>query len=89
MRGSIVTGALAGLVLAASSHGQPREAPPRFDATLNVVAVPVFVTDGQKRAISGLAKEDFEVTDDGQPVEIVGFQAFDSGDPALAPILEE
>jgi VWFA-related protein len=53
------------------------------------VAVPVFVTDGTKRAIAGLGKEDFEVTDDGQPVELVGFQAFDSGDPALAPILEE
>ena len=53
--------------------GQQRKAPPRFDATLNVVAVPVFVTDGQGRAIPGLMKEDFEVIDDGQRVEVVGF----------------
>jgi VWFA-related protein len=65
------------------------ERPPRFDTTLNVVAVPVFVTDGQGRAVSGLSKEDFEITDEGQKVEIVGFQAFDSGDPALADVLEE
>jgi len=69
--------------------GQEKKAVPRFGATLNVVAVPVFVTDGPGRAISGLSKGDFEVTDDGQRVEVVGFQAFDSGDPAIADLLEE
>jgi VWFA-related protein len=80
-----------GLALATPqlTNGQARNDLPRFDATLNVVAVPAFVTDGAGRAIAGLSKEDFEITDDGQPVEIVGFQAFDSGDPDLAEVLEE
>jgi VWFA-related protein len=79
------------LVLAASgaTGGQEGKAPPKFGTTLNVVAVPVFVTDGQGRAMAGLSKEDFEITDDGQRVEVVGFQAFDSGDPAVADLLEE
>ncbi len=83
---------IGGLVLALGAHGftnGQEKAPPQFDATLNVVAVPVFVTDGQGRALAGLTKDDFEITDDGQRVEVVGFQAFDSGDPAVADLLEE
>jgi VWFA-related protein len=86
---AITRGLVLTVALPCVMSGQERKAPPKFDATLNVVAVPVFVTDAQGRAISGLSKEDFEITDDGQHVEVVGFQAFDSGDPAIADLLEE
>jgi VWFA-related protein len=85
---AIVRGLALALAIPGATSGQERKSP-RFEATLNVVAVPVFVTDGQGRALAGLTREDFQITDDGQPVEIVGFQAFDSGDPAIADLLEE
>ena len=87
-RGTLFAAAMVaavGAVLAAAQEAKP----PAFDATVNVVAVPVFVTDGQGRAVAGLRKEDFIVQDDGDPVEVVGFEAFDSGDPAMADRLEE
>ena len=89
MKRTIIRGLALALALPGATSGQERKAPPQFEATLNVVAVPVFVTDDRGRALSGLTKEDFEITDDGQRVEIVGFQAFDSGDPAIADLLEE
>ena len=89
MRRAIIPGLVLSLTVPCVTRGQERKTPPKFDATLNVVAVPVFVTDGQGRALSGLSKGDFEITDDGQRVEVVGFQAFDSGDPAFAELLEE
>jgi VWFA-related protein len=89
VRRSILGGLVLALAVPSVTRAQERKAPPRFEATLNVVAVPVFVTDAQGRAVSGLAREDFEITDDGQRVGIVGFQAFDSGDPAIADLLEE
>jgi Ca-activated chloride channel family protein len=39
------------------------------------VAVPVFVTDGRGRRVGGLVREDFEVRDNGRPVETVYFAA--------------
>jgi VWFA-related protein len=86
---AISRGLALALAIPSVTSGEERKAPPKFEATLNVVAVPVFVTDAQGRALAGLSKDEFEITDDGQPVEIVGFQAFDSGDPAIADLLEE
>jgi len=42
---------------------------------VNIVNVEVFVTDKKGRAILGLAKEDFEVTVDGQAIEVSNFYA--------------
>ncbi len=89
MRRAIIRGLTLVLAVPGVTSGQEGKKPPQFEATLNVVAVPVFVTDGQGRAVAGLSKEDFEITDDGKSVEVVGFQAFDSGDPAVADLLEE
>ncbi|MCP4205130.1 MAG: VWA domain-containing protein, partial [bacterium] len=40
---------------------------------VNIVNVEVFVTDSQGRHVFGLTKEDFEITEDGRPVEITNF----------------
>lgn len=53
------------------------EQPPLFvdRVDVNVVNVEVFVTDGQGRRVTGLTKDDFEVRQDGQPVELTNFFA--------------
>lgn len=56
--------------------------PPVFGADVAVVAVPVFVTDKNGRAVGGLTADDFEVEDGGRRVPIVAFQAIDVDAPA-------
>ncbi|MEO1084333.1 MAG: VWA domain-containing protein, partial [Acidobacteriota bacterium] len=45
---------------------------------VEVVNVEVFVTDRKGEPVSGLQKEDFEITHDGEPVEITNFYAASS-----------
>ncbi len=40
---------------------------------VEVVNVEVFVTDSNGRRVTGLVREDFELSEDGQPVEITNF----------------
>lgn len=60
---------------------QPQK-PPVFGADVAVVAVPVFVTDKNGKAVGGLTAADFEVEDGGRRVPIVAFQAIDVDAPA-------
>ena len=55
----------------------PGDEPPLFidQVDVNVVNVEVFVTDAQGRRITGLTKDDFEIMQDGRPVEITNFFA--------------
>ena len=46
---------------------------------VNVVNIEVFVFDKPGNRVVGLTKEDFEVLEDGQPVEITNFFAVDRG----------
>ncbi len=55
--------------------------PPVFGADVAVVAVPVFVTDKNGRAVGGLTADDFEIEDGGRKVPIVAFQAIDVDAP--------
>lgn len=54
---------------------------------VNIVNVEVFVTDSQGNPVFGLGKDDFEITQDGQPVEITNFFTVERED-RLARILE-
>ena len=57
-----------------------------FDITnVNVVNVEVYVTDGKGRRVSGLTQDDFEVFENGQPVEISNFFAVSGGQRAAGP----
>ncbi|HMB54353.1 MAG TPA: VWA domain-containing protein, partial [Thermoanaerobaculia bacterium] len=55
----------------------PGDEPPLFVDTVdvNVVNVEVFVTDRQGRRITGLSQDDFEIVQDGEPIEITNFFA--------------
>ena len=60
--------ATASLALAAADAQEPV-----FKAGVEIVDVSATVTDGDGRFVSGLTKDDFIVSDDGQPQEIVSF----------------
>lgn len=71
------------LSLALLTHLSARDAAaqdePEPDEVLRIntslVAVPVYVTDSRQRRVSGLTQTDFEVREDGRPVETVYFAA--------------
>ncbi len=62
---------------------QARQEVPVFGTGVQVVAVPVFVTDKDGRAVPGLTRDDFELLDQGRKVPIVAFEAVDAGSLAL------
>jgi VWFA-related protein len=74
---SVVVAPGAGAQEAATRAQVPGDGPPMFIDTVdvNVVNVEVFVTDRQGRRITGLTKDDFEILQDGEPVEISNFFA--------------
>jgi VWFA-related protein len=52
---------------------------------INVVNVEVYVTDKQGRPVSGLSRGDFQLSEDGKPVELTNFYAGEGpGVPAAA-----
>jgi VWFA-related protein len=56
--------------------------PPVFGVDVRLVAVPVFVTDKDGRAVSGLTAQDFEIEDAGRGVAVSGFLAVDAAVPS-------
>ncbi len=72
-------------VFVAPGRAQPGSPPERgafyetFD--VNVVNVEVFVTDKKGDPVRGLGRDDFELLEDGRPVEITNFYAVDGGQP--------
>jgi VWFA-related protein len=75
------------LVLTAMTFSGPMaaqdEVPPVFveRVEVNVVNIEVFVTDAAGRQVTGLTKEDFQVFEDGRPVEITNFFTVEQMDP--------
>jgi VWFA-related protein len=67
--------------LAAAPQARPEV--PVFGTGVQVVAVPVFVTDKDGRAVPGLTRDDFELLDQGRQVPVVAFEAVDAGSPVL------
>ena len=62
------------LLLAAQQAPPPK---PGFKSSVTVVEVDVVVTDKSGRPVRGLRREDFEISEDGSPVEIATFSAVD------------
>src|SRR5689334_8108116 len=46
---------------------------------VNVVNVEVYVTDRDGKRVQGLTRDDFQVLEDGKPVEITNFYAVSEG----------
>ena len=61
--------------------------PPTFKSGINVVEVDVVVMDRSGRPVRGLRREDFEVSEDGKPVEVTSFAAVDI--PVAGPAVGE
>jgi VWFA-related protein len=49
---------------------------PIFSSEVQLITVDAVVLDKQHRPVPGLTRDDFVVTEDGRPVEIVSFEAF-------------
>ena len=79
---------LAALLLLLSVNGvaQAQPAPETFGETIDVrvVNVDVWVTDRDGNPVTGLAADDFEVREDGRPVELSNFFEFTDGLDASA-----
>jgi VWFA-related protein len=56
---------------------------------VNVANVEVYVTDPQGRRVQGLTKDDFQILEDGRPVEISNFFAMSEGRPAVPAVPAE
>lgn len=74
--------ALAALALSSMAPGQDKKKPLTFGTEVNVVAVPVFVTDKDGKTVAGLTAADFEIEDGGKATSVEGFLAV-SGDGEL------
>src|SRR6266540_49448 len=77
--GAFVTIACA--LSASSSAGPGKPAAPVFGTELTLVLLPVFVADGEGRAMRGLSAEDFELYEDGKRAELVSFRYVDTTSP--------
>jgi VWFA-related protein len=74
------------LMLGSAAAGAQEPETPIFveSVDVEVINVEVFVTDGDGHRVVGLAKEDFEIYEDGKPVPITNFFAVAREDPVLA-----
>jgi VWFA-related protein len=66
---------LAAAVLLSLAEQLPQ--PPTFKSGVNVVEVDVVVTDKSGQPARGLRQEDFEIFEDGKPVDIMAFTVVD------------
>jgi VWFA-related protein len=82
--------ALAAIALALGAPAQDKPAEQKrlfFDTVqVNLISVDVFVTDRAGRPVTGLQREDFEVFEDGHPVNVTNFFAADPSVPTLSPV---
>jgi VWFA-related protein len=65
---------------------KPAESEPFVEiVNVGVVNVDVFVTDKKGNPVTGLSRDDFQLLENGRPVEITNFYAVDSG-KAVTPL---
>jgi VWFA-related protein len=77
---------LALLALAVGAAGDPAQQPTAaFPSKVELITVDAVVVDSAGRPVSGLTRDDFVVTEDGNPREITSFEAFVSEMPAASP----
>jgi VWFA-related protein len=74
----------AGLAAAGGSQEQ-RQRPLRYDTAAVVKLVPVRVLDAEGRPVRGLTKQDFALTDNGEPRTITEFEVHESVGRTAAP----
>src|SRR5215468_6101693 len=63
---------------AAPEPEQPSAAPvPTFRVQVDAIEIEAFITDEQRRPVTGLTREDFEILEDGKPQVITSFSQVD------------
>ena len=80
---------LAAALLAGPALGQDSEQTFFESIDVNVVNVEVYVTDKEGKRVHGLTRDDFQVFEDGKPVEITNFYAVSDGQVSQAPAAAE
>jgi VWFA-related protein len=80
----IPTAALLALAIATGPASSPADQAPVFGTDVSLVLMPVFVIDGDGKAVRGLTASDFEVQLDGRRAEVVSFRYVDTTDAAEA-----
>ena len=94
----LLLGSFAGQALAAPPPAKPAPAKPAAASAaaktdepfidiinVGVVNIDVYVTDKKGNAVTGLGKDDFQLFENGRPVEITNFYAVNSG-KAVTPL---
>jgi len=76
---------LTGALGSSAPKPEPRADTVREEARVVVVEVPVNVVDKDGHPVENLKAEDFEVTDDGKPQTITGFEVLDQRRANVAP----
>src|SRR5512135_1006764 len=77
---------IVGIAVDPRATAQDQKKPPlTFGAEVALIAIPVFVTDKDGKAVPGLTAQDFEVEDAGKPAPIEGFLAVSGDGPAPRP----
>jgi VWFA-related protein len=70
----------------AGASAQPANQEPFVDVVnVSVVNVDVYVTDKQGRSVTGLTRDDFQLLENGRPVEITNFYAVKEGTAVSLP----
>jgi VWFA-related protein len=64
------------------------QAPPKFNANVNVVSIDAEVLDRDGNPVDGLAREDFVVKENGVPVPVTNFARFSDRPVSLAIVLD-
>jgi VWFA-related protein len=78
-RASYLAAALFAVLPAAAQEPPPSQEETFYESIdVQVVNLDVFVTDRQGKRVTGLTRDDFELLEDGAPVEITNFYAVDA-----------
>jgi VWFA-related protein len=64
-----------------ASPGEPQGRTPVFTTEVSLVLLPVFIVNGDGRAVPNLTAGDFELYEDGKRVEVVSFRYVDTTSP--------
>lgn len=74
LRGFPKLGQASGLALFLACMSAPAQSPPDFEAETALMEIEVRVTDGRGQAVADLAKEDFELLENGRRQRIATFE---------------
>ncbi len=79
----VLTAATAAGLAQDNARQKPDSPVPSFATGVDLVTLPVFVTDSSGKAVGGLKSESFLIQDEGRTVKVLRFQEIDIDAPAI------